>query len=374
MKVLIVAGGYPSQNSISGIFIHQQALALKKAGIDIVVLEIDLRSFRRLRKLGFYKDCFEGVSVYRFAIPIGPFPRLTRRIGRMAAAYAIRKIVLELGEPDIVHAHFWNAAEWLVELRNKYRTPIIVTEHSSSIAGGNIEQKTATLISELYKKCDAIIAVSSILKTQILKITGAESETIPNILNNSFMINRINKNKEFSFISIGNLIERKRFDLTISAFAKFLLKYPNSRLTIIGSGIEQCNLQKLVNEHHIEAKVDFLGTIPNCKLPSVYARHHVFVLPSMGESFGVVYAEAAACGLPVIATDCGGPSDILNEFNGCIIPLNDVGALTDAMLYIHNNYEKYDQEKISKDTIGKFGERVITDQLVDLYNQLLKKI
>lgn len=372
MKVLIVTGGYPSRDSVSGVFVHQQVLALKKAGIDIAVLEIDLRSFRRFRKLGFYRDCFEDITVYRFAIPVGPIPKLTKKIGSMAAAYALKRVCHEFGEPNVIHTHFWNTAEWLVELKSKYSAPIIVTEHSSSIAGGNIERKIATAIGDSYKKCDAIIAVSHILKTQILKITGVESNIIPNILNNSFALNKTNKNTDFSFISIGNLIKRKRFDLTISAFARFLLKHSRSRLTIIGSGVEQFKLQKLVSEYQIMDKVDFLGTVPNCELPSIYAKHHVFVLPSMGESFGVVYAEAAACGLPIIATDCGGPSDIVNEFNGCIVPLDDVEALTEAMIYIHDNYEKYDQEKISTDTTSKFGEQVIVDKLVALYEELLR--
>lgn len=58
---------------------------------------------------------------------------------------------------------------------------------------------------------------------------------------------------------------------------------------------------------------------------------HVFVLPCLFETFGVVVIEAHACGRPVIATICGGPEDNISEANGMLVTAGDVDALAEAL-------------------------------------------
>ncbi|MCL2312965.1 MAG: glycosyltransferase, partial [Firmicutes bacterium] len=99
---------------------------------------------------------------------------------------------------------------------------------------------------------------------------------------------------------------------------------------------------------------------------------HCFVLPSMFETFGVVYAEAIACGIPVVATKCGGPEDFVNDSNGLIVPTDDLESVIGAMEYMYKNAKKYDGDKISVATLEKLNEERIGKSLVNIYENLFE--
>ena len=98
-----------------------------------------------------------------------------------------------------------------------------------------------------------------------------------------------------------------------------------------------------------------------------------FVLASRRETFGVVYIEAMAAGLPVIATRCGGPEDFVTEENGILIPVDDAAALTDAMEHMMLHRREYDSASISADIRRKFAPETIAARLTDIYKTVLEK-
>jgi L-malate glycosyltransferase len=95
-----------------------------------------------------------------------------------------------------------------------------------------------------------------------------------------------------------------------------------------------------------------------------------FVLPSKSETFGVAYMEALACGVPVIATKCGGPEVFVNKSNGLLIPVNDVDTLAVAMKYMYKNITLFDKKKIAKDIKSKFSPEVVANQLLRIYKKI----
>jgi glycosyltransferase involved in cell wall biosynthesis len=82
---------------------------------------------------------------------------------------------------------------------------------------------------------------------------------------------------------------------------------------------------------------------------------HCLVLPSEVETFGLALVEAMACGLPVIATRCGGPEDIVTDETGILIPVNDEPALYRAMATMLQSCDKYDAQQIRRYALEKFG-------------------
>ena len=96
-----------------------------------------------------------------------------------------------------------------------------------------------------------------------------------------------------------------------------------------------------------------------------------FVLPSKYETFGVVYLEAMACGLPVIATRCGGPESFVDETNGILIPVDDEPALVSAFKYMLENADKYDQERIACATVERFSPNAVVRMIIKEYEKVL---
>ncbi len=84
---------------------------------------------------------------------------------------------------------------------------------------------------------------------------------------------------------------------------------------IAGDGDMRCELEELVCREELEGAVVFTGEVENSKLPALYRAADVFVMPSSGEGFGIVYLEALACGTPVIAGDSDGARDPLQDGN-----------------------------------------------------------
>ncbi len=137
------------------------------------------------------------------------------------------------------------------------------------------------------------------------------------------------------FIFVGRLMSLKAVDLLLRAFAK-LLEQASAELIIIGDGPELERLEQQVAAQNIEDNVSFLGWMPQTECARHVAEADVFVLPSLHECGGAVVLEAMALGMPVIATNWGGPADYVDDTCGILVePTSAEGfveGLYDAML------------------------------------------
>ena len=376
-KILFLVDTYPDKHNYANIFVQNQAIGLKSAGLDIAILIIDIRSIRKLRRFGFYKEEAFDLPTWRISVPWGPFfLGIGQKLANYLGCLAYKKIQEIIGKPDILHAHFGNVGIIGSKIKEKYNIPLLITEHGSLMLPGNSSScRKQRIINEGYRNSDYIVAVGNNLQDHI-KAAGIDNvKVIPNIIPDFFFEfqEHVIKKSGKQFISIGNLLPSKRFDLTISAFARVCQIFDDTTLTIIGTGPQLKSLHKLTLEKKIQDKVKFCGFIPNSSLPKLYKESVCFVLPSDFETFGVVYAEAIACGIPAIATRCGGPEDIVNSTNGIIIPLNDEDALFDAMIFMYNNSKKYNPLFLSKDIYNRFGEESVIHRIIDLYLEIQNK-
>ena len=376
MKIIIYTQVYPdNEGFLGGIFIHNQAMALKRAGHDICVAYLDLRSLRKKRKLIKSKYQLDSICVYRLALPISPFKKIINCFSESLTNNLLNWAIRENGLPDVFYAHFGDYAYSIIKFSKKVSIPYVVIEHASSILTRNIGMRQFERITRAYNEASRIISVSNALKNEISKITYKDITVIPNILPNYFFSeNTVFKKNDtdFTFVSVGNLIKRKSFDITISAFAKVCTQNSSIKLYIVGKGEEENSLKQLVSKLNLCDKVFFLGQIDNQILPKTLMECNCFVLPSKFETFGVVYIEAMSCGIPVIATKCGGPEEFINEMNGLLIDVDNVDELVDAMIYMIDNCEKYDSKLIkeyaynisSEETVTKKIEKVLYEAII----------
>jgi glycosyltransferase involved in cell wall biosynthesis len=132
-------------------------------------------------------------------------------------------------------------------------------------------------------------------------------------------------------IGVGSLTKAKDFETLIRAFGKVRATIP-ARLVILGEGEERKNLELLVKSLGLLEDVELTGFVEN---PFAYmSRATVFVLSSRWEGFGLVLAEALACGTPAISTNCpSGPSEILEDGKlGRLVAVGDVEGLAKEIL------------------------------------------
>lgn len=136
------------------------------------------------------------------------------------------------------------------------------------------------------------------------------------------------RGREEIILAVGRFVSQKDYPTMIRAFAR--LKRPNARLVILGKGPGQPNVARQVASLGLADRVSMPGYLSDPW--SAYETAKCFVLSSRSEPFGNVVVEALAHGLPVVATACSGPLEILQHGrHGKIVPVGDDLQLADAM-------------------------------------------
>lgn len=379
MNILIIPSWYNTKdNPTNGSFFREQAMALKEAGHKVIVafVEVKLMSLKSSNeKVEIYND--NGIKTYR--IIQSKIPKSGNCGTALAFKLGLMKIYKDIKENekiDIIHLHscIW-AGVGAISISKKLNVPLIITEHSSYYARFEIKFMEELFIRYSFKNARKIICVSNSLKSIISRYNN-NIEVIPNMVDcNKFIPveeekNKINNSYDFTFLSLCYLKKNKGIDILIKAFSKFF-KEKNVKLIIAGDGPERSELEKLSKELDICNKVEFKGAVSRTEVYKEINRCDAFVLPSRFETFGVVLIEAISNGKPVISTKNGGANDIISKENGVLVDIDNIDQLGKAMLYIIENYSKYDKDNIRKNCINKYSKEVITSRLEEIYNELV---
>lgn len=148
----------------------------------------------------------------------------------------------------------------------------------------------------------------------------------------------------FVFVSVCRLLEKKGIDHAIRAFATIVAAHLDSRFLVVGEGEYRPALEALARTCGVADQVVFAGAVGDDELVAHYALGDVFVMPNRRlpngdtEGFGLVFLEANACGLPVIAGRDGGSTDAVRDGdNGLVVDGHSVAAITAAMLRLRED-------------------------------------
>lgn len=148
----------------------------------------------------------------------------------------------------------------------------------------------------------------------------------------------------FVFVSVCRLLEKKGVDHAIRALAIVAADHPEVRMLVVGSGPFEDALKELARSCGVAEKVVFRGAAPDAELVDHYGLGDVFVMPNRAlangdtEGFGLVFLEANACGLPVIAGRDGGSTDAVQHgVNGLVVDGRSVDEIAEAMMLLREN-------------------------------------
>ena len=149
-------------------------------------------------------------------------------------------------------------------------------------------------------------------------------------------------------VSVGRLVHRKGQDVLLEAMPQILSKIPKAHLLLIGEGPYRQYLEKRAKDLEIDSHITFIGRVMYSDLPKYICLGEVFVMPSRSrlaglevEGLGIVYLEASACGLPVIAGNSGGaPDAVIDGVTGVVVDGKDQHVIATSIVNLLEDQEK----------------------------------
>ena len=187
------------------------------------------------------------------------------------------------------------------------------------------------------------LTVSTLLMSRVAPYRGGEklSRVVPNGVDLSLVPQKTD-NTPRAVISVGTLKARKCMDRTLEAFARLAGEYPDATLTIVGIGEMEAQLRARIAELGLEGRVTLTGGLPHEEVLARMAKSDLFVLPSWGEGYGIVYIEAMAAGCIAVGTQGEGIEDTITDGeNGFLVPAGDIDATERVMRAVFENRERY---------------------------------
>lgn len=376
----MISRGIPtSRDPQWGCFEQDQAEALYNAGHKVIVACVDSRFLFRWRRIGITHINKNGVEYYNsYWIPGSITKLISSRFNRCIKEKQIdiiyQKIEKEHGKPDVIYGQFFFNTVLGVFLKNKYGIPLVGIEHAARFNSDNLDFFTKYNAGIAYKNADRIITVCGTLKERLKYHFGCDSIVVHNLVNPLFLEQNIISKKSsniIQFVATGSLIYRKGFDLLIKAVSLMNHKDIAIKFRIIGEGEERNNLQKQISDFHLNEIVYLEGLKTKDEIISILSECDCFILPSRSENFSVAILEALAMGLPVIATECGGVKECINNNNGLLVPVDDERALSKAISAMIDNISSYNKKFIIEDCKSKFSPQAVAKKIADIFEEIV---
>lgn len=291
----------------------------------------------------------EGVTVYHPRYMTIPGTSLIDAAGAMtsAAEKILPKIYTDPETFDLVDGHYlYPDGVAAYEIAQKYDKPLILTARGSDVNFWMEQPAQKEKILRALTYARKVICVSIALKNRLIEhgITADKITVIMNGVDRSiFKADLLPARTGEYLLSIGNLVPLKGHEYILRA----LVKLPDEKLVIIGSGPLEARLKKLAQQLNLADRVTFLPNIPHDELPDFYRKAKCTILMSSMEGMPNVILESLASGTPVIATNVGGIAEVVTKDNGLLIAERTAEALTGALKIALQH--SWDRPQISSD-------------------------
>ena len=356
MRVLVLAHVFPrTVDDSMGAFLLHLADALAERGAQTDVVAPHAANLADDETLG-------AARVHRFHYAPARWERLAYTgtmheiVGRgmggkilfafFCAAFLFKSLsVARAARPQFLHAHWWLPGGLVGALVSMLtRVPLVITTHGTDVEMMLRRTRWATPLARFtFARARTVTCGSTYLREQLLTlgvVDAAQVRVIPMPVNPEFKIQdsgfREDANFEFRIsnlvLTVARLTAQKSIATLIDALAILCARGRDAKLKVIGEGPERTALEQQTRALNLQDRVEFVGALAQKELPRHYAECAVFVLPSIREGMGLVFAEALLCGAPVIAANSGGVTDIVKDGEtGLLVPERDARALADAI-------------------------------------------
>ncbi|MGZ8407565.1 MAG: glycosyltransferase [Caulobacteraceae bacterium] len=305
------------------------------------------------------RDAERGYPIHRVS-HLRP-PLTTKRLGRFSslllhdipimlrALAAITALILRHGSRVVCLGELLSNG-WLVfPLRYLLRRRVLIYTH-----GEEVSQEDNSLAGRLrgvfLAHAHVIVSVSDFCKGQIISRYGIPAERIF-VVPNGVDLNVFRRGERDRsvlpeairgkriLLSVSRLVERKGQEKLIQAMPEVVAPYPDAHCVIVGEGPLAAHLRQVAVEEGVAARVTFMGAVSLDDLVRLYQASDLFVLPCRTladgdtEGFGLVFLEANACGLPVVAGAAGGTIEaVADGETGLVVDGYSAAEIAQAIL------------------------------------------
>ena len=198
----------------------------------------------------------------------------------------------------------------------------------------------------LAGRIDFVISVSQVTRSRFFAWSGTEtpSAILPNTVDTDYftpgaadpaLVQRLGVAGRRVVLTLARLEARERYkgiDEIIDILPSVAAEFPDLVYVIAGDGSDRPRLEAKVRERNLAGHVVFTGYVPEASKRDLYRAADVFAMPGHGEGFGIVYLEAMACGVPVIASTMDGSREAVRDgMLGLTVNPGDAGALREAV-------------------------------------------
>jgi phosphatidylinositol alpha-1,6-mannosyltransferase len=330
MRTLLITNDFPPRPG--GIQLFVQQLALRLPAEDLVVYSSDWRGSAEFDATLPFRVIRERTEL------LLPTPSVARRAARLAAEHGCDRVLFGAAAPlgllagglrleravALTHGHEvgWAA---LPLARNALR----------SIADGC---DVITYLTE-YQRARLEPVVNG--RARLERLTPAvDSETFHPGVDGSEVRKRLGLGDRPVIVCVSRLVPRKGQDTLVRALPRVRKQVPDAALLLVSGGPHRRRIRQIARALDVEEHVVMTGSVEWEELPEYFAAGDVFAMPCRTRNFGldveglgIVYLEASAIGLPVIAGDSGGaPDAVIEGETGFVVPGRDVETLTDRLV------------------------------------------
>lgn len=354
MRVLLVSWEYPPV-VVGGLgrHVHHLAIELVRLGHDVVVLSRRPAGTEALthpttdtvvdgvRVIAAAEDPLEfefGADMMAWTLGMGhAFIRAALTIlsgdrGASATSWT----------PEVVHAHDWIVAHPAIALAEIFDVPLVTTIHAteagrhSGWVSGAISRQVHSVEWWLAAESDALITCSESMRDEVTRLFTPTPEVV--VIHNGIDIEawpfapRPALAGPAELLFAGRLEYEKGVQDLLAALPRIRRTHPGTTLTIAGAGTQLDWLTDQARRHRVSRAVTFLGAVDHDQLVDLMHRCTAIVLPSRYEPFGIVALEAAAAGIPLVASTAGGLGEaVSNDSIGLSFDPGDVAGITRAV-------------------------------------------
>lgn len=383
-RVLMLSWEYPPK-TVGGLarHVHDLSVALAEAGNQVHVITCPVAGY------GVY-TLDRGVHVHRIPpdrLPADNFMEWVNQLNNGMLELS-GKLVEIYGGFHLLHAHDWLVGSAAAGISRRHNLPLVATIHATEHGRNRglhteLQRHIHNLEGELARQADLIIGCSRYMGREIATLFNQPAEkirVIPNGVDPESITagmepsSETARGREKTIAFLGRLVPEKGVHVLISALPAIMEKVGPVRLEVAGKGPYQRELEDLAHRVGVADRVKFLGFVDDTGRNNLLNRANVAVFPSIYEPFGIVALEAMAAGVPVVVSDTGGLSDVIEHgVDGYLSPPGDIHMLAHYIAEILRNPElaRHFVQRARRNLMIKFSWQQIAAATRDVYTEAI---